>query len=78
MAQLQVRGCLAEYQYNNDHSQKIHDQIKNCITDPNSKNLSISDIKRRIPSCSKKFIRKKLKQAGLSYLKLKRENEWRS
>ena len=73
MAQLQVRGCLAEYQYNNEHSQTIHDQIKNCIADPSNRYFSASDIKRKIPPCSKKFIRKKLKQAGLRYLRLKRE-----
>lgn len=72
IAQLKMRGRLIDYQYNNEHSVSVHEQINNYISDPRNKYFSASDIKRRVPSCSKKFIRKKLKQAGFKYLKLKR------
>lgn len=67
---------LSEYVYNNTHSDATLDTLDRSISDPASAMLSVVDLKRRVPECSKKFIARRMRRVhGLRYLKMRRERK---
>jgi hypothetical protein len=73
--ELVIRGDPKEYNYNNQHSVQTDTELNNLINDPANQFLSTADYKRRVPVCSKKYIRRCLKNNGLSYKKLERRRK---
>ena len=73
--QLLLRGYIERYTYNNQHSPNTVNTLDHLIRDPANQFLSTIDYKRRVPVCSKKYIRKSLKATGLKYKKLERQRK---
>jgi hypothetical protein len=73
--QMTLHGQPREYQYNNLHSQGTVQRLDNLINQPANQFLTTMDYKRRVPTCSKKYLRRKLKASGRRYVKLKRERK---
>lgn len=53
---------LSEYVYNNTHSDVTLDTLDRSISDPASAMLSVVDLKRRVPECSKRFIARRMRR----------------
>jgi len=73
--QLALRGKPVEYQYNHLHSPETVERLDTLINEPASQYFTTLDYKRRVPVCSKDFIRGRLKASGKRYVKLKRERK---
>lgn len=73
--ELVIRGDPKEYNYNNQHSIETDTELNNLINEPANQFLSTTDYKRRVPVCSKKYIRRCLKNNGLRYKKLERRRK---
>jgi hypothetical protein len=73
--QIVLCGGPRPYDYNNQHSQAEFERLDDLISDPGSLYFTAQDYKRRAPSFSKKFIRKRLKESGRKYKKLGRQRK---
>ena len=73
--QLVLRGGPLEYNYNNIHTPEISNQLGSLISDPANQFFSTADYKRRVPVCSKRYIRRSLKASGRTYKKLERQRK---
>ena len=70
---LQLTRHVPLYTYPNTHPQHTNHTIQSVIEDPSNKFYSTSDIKRIVPQCSRKYIRRQVKRLGYRYLKTERQ-----
>lgn len=68
--QMALHGQPVEYQYNHLKSPQIVERLDNLINEPANRFFTTMDYKRRVPTCSKKYIRRRLKASGRRYVKL--------
>lgn len=71
--QLFLVGQPQQYHYENIKPSEVVARLDHLIADPSNTYLTTIDYKRRVPECSKVFIRRRLRAAGLKYKKLARE-----
>mgnify|MGYP003418277101 FL=1 len=70
--QLQIRGRLVPFQYNNQLQQQDLTVLGECIDDPRHLFYSVPQIKRIHPRFSKKAITRQIKLRGYTWKRLKR------
>ena len=70
--QLQIRGRLVPFQFNNQLPQQDLDVLGECIDDPRHLFYSVPQLKRLHPRFSKKTITKQIKLRGYAWKRLKR------
>ena len=65
-------GVVKTYAYNGVHTEETKDAVTALVEDPANLFASAGDLKRLVPQCSKKYIRRQLKTQGKRYLKCPR------
>lgn len=70
-----IRQSLSQYQYNFTHTDQTQETLNSLISDPANIYFTTLDYKRRVPQCSKHWIRSKLKEAGYRYKKVRRQRK---
>lgn len=70
---MKFSGTIKTYSYNGVHSEQTRDAVTALVEDPANLFASAGDLKRLVPQCSKKYIRRQLKAHGKRYLKCPRQ-----
>ena len=67
----QLTGTIPDYRYNNTKPPGTADQIMQIMTSPEGFYLSATQVKQQMPTVSKRYIARVLKQRGWRYRKLR-------
>lgn len=72
-----LTGTIPAYEYNNQHPPEVAEEVIGIMSSEEAQYFTTTDVKRRLPNVSKKFIARTLRQHGYRYRRIRHTRQRR-